>query len=409
MGGNCNSESPRRPTGFLGERLETLSLHAAAFLAFFTLIVGLNVFNKPLLLLLCLMAAPSLFVEEVRARFFAFFKNPYLVALMFVVIASPAWSKLPKLSASLVVVQASFVALMLVFSAGISLAKLHRILVAAVCLHLLIVVLFIALFPSRSVSSTGLAAYYHHKNVLGALLSVELIILVSAISFSRAAMWFACLAAVLLVMSMSKTSVFGVSVAFMFYYIANPFRVYGAAVARHRYSLIFPVVASMLLLFADPLLKWLYDVIPDDLFTGRGTLWKMVLLGVRSSPYFGIGPGVFWQASRESEAAQFSAYWQDEYWLQRLVASDGAYIDLIASFGVVGFVLVAGLLSHTLVNMIRLSSPDVRRLLVPSLVFCIIHAVTESTILYSTNVNWALMIVAVGYVSQLRSVPATHD
>jgi O-antigen ligase len=154
-----------------------------------------------------------------------------------------------------------------------------------------------------------------------------------------------------------------------------------------------------LVVFRDEVLDLLWGNLPKTALTGRGTLWLAVLQQMRVHSLLGIGPGAFWLAGDASEIAQTMLYRMDAQWVQRMVSADGSYVDIVASLGVLGlalFLLTAVDLYRRIFGNWR--QPDSRLVLV-LVSFVLLHAITESTILYSTNILWFIYLLCYFRVS----------
>jgi O-antigen ligase len=163
-----------------------------------------------------------------------------------------------------------------------------------------------------------------------------------------------------------------------------------------RYAIFSMMLVGLftLVIFRNEFLNLILHHLPKTALTGRGQLWLVVIQQMSAHSLLGIGPGTFWQAGAASEIAQTALYRMDPYWVQHMISSDGSYVDLTASLGILGlaiFLLTAIDLYRRLFH--NWHQPD-SRLIFVLVTYILLEAITESTILYSTNIQWMIYLLS---------------
>lgn len=379
-------------------------LLAAAFLVF---LFGNMPLKKPLYALL-LLAYFALSVVNLQAIRKIATSSVSMLLLWGLLLASYFWSVVPSASANAILSQSIFLAFALSIAAYHQSTGFGEALRSAAMALIGFIALYCLLFPSASLSTSGLRAFFIHKNLLGAMMALCAMALFHAPTRSKVHVGFGVLAVALLIASQSKTSIVLFLLCHLLLLPANWW-------SKHFYKtspqlMLSEVVSAilwatvllglvLLVVFSDELFDMMWAALPKTALTGRGTLWLVVLQQIRGDTLLGIGPGTFWQAGGASEINQTTLFLKDPYWVQNMISADGGYIDLIASFGFVGlalFLLTATDLYRRLFKCWH--RPDSRLVFVLT-TFVIFHAITESTVLYSTNILWLIYLVCYFYIA----------
>lgn len=368
---------------------------------FLILLFGNNVFKKPMLAVIVLLYFPFA-ITYLQQSIILMVRSYSFMALWALFVSSYYWSFLPKISLDLILTQSAFIALAILVTIRYQKAGFAKPLRFAALLLLSLVVLYSLVFPGSSFSAAGMTGFYSHKNIFGSMVAVVALILFHAPGRSTWHIGLGLVAVGLAIASQSKTAITLIVVCSVLLPLASWWGKNFYPVSQHllmkdivRLIIFSMALASLIVLviFREQLLDLLWAYLPKETFTGRGTLWLVVIQQIHGNTLLGIGPGVFWQAKGASEIAQTTLYQMNPYWIQRMVSADGSYIDLLASIGMLGlalFLLTAvDLYRHLFRNW---HQPDSRLIFVLA-TFVLLHAITESTILYSTNILWFIYLL----------------
>ncbi len=389
-------------------------LLTATFLVF---LIGNLPFKKPMYALV-LVAYLALSISNLKVLAKIIGGSLSLMLLWGLVIASYFWSLVPSASLEAILSQSIFLILALCIVAHHHSIGFSRSLRSAAMALICFVVLYCLLFPGSALSASGLKAFFAQKNLLGALMALCALALFHAPLRTKLHMAFGLIAVVLMVASLSKTSISLFLLCHVLLVMANWW-------SAHFYKtseklLLTDVIRGSLWLsgllglglfvfFSNELFDFFWAILPKTAFTGRGALWLAVLQQLRAHTLLGIGPGTVWQAGGASEIIQTTLFQKSPYWVQHMVSSDGSYIDIMASFGFIGlalfFLTAADLYRRLFKNWQRVES----RIIFLMATFIILHATTESTILYSTNILWLIYLICYLTVTAYANHDKLHD
>lgn len=330
------------------------------------------------------------------------FSSFSMVVLWLFLVASYIWSAVPSATISVISSQSVFI-LFSLFLAAVHLSTgISGSLKQASKVLLVLIVLYTAINPGYSISGFGLRSFYAQKNLLGAMMAVSALGFLFAVSRQKVDLIWAGVAIVLLVCSLSKTSIILFFVCALLTFLANSLgarkkTISHALTVRQLIGALFLVLIGIALLFlvvySEEVIDFLWRKMTNELFTGRGRLWLVVIQQVRGDSLLGIGPGVLWQAGAASEIAQTTLYQKDAYWIQRMVSSDGSYIDLFASLGILGVALFLFTAVDLYRRLFKNWDQSDSKLIFALVTFVLLHGITESTILYSTNILWLIYLL----------------
>jgi hypothetical protein len=210
-------------------------------------------------------------------------------------------------------------------------------------------------------------------------------------------MIFSAAALFLLMLSMSKTSIALFIVCSTVSLAAYQFG------GRNKFELVVPIKITsflllsfaflMLALYRFEVLDYLYYSMDEELLTGRGKLWLTMLLHAENNAVYGFGFNAVWGKGELSEIYYTDLFTDNPLWVESLAASDGGYIDLIISIGLIGLFLFTLYIINTGINLFCLIREKGFVLLFSLFLFITLHNVTETTFLFSTNLLWYLFIL----------------
>lgn len=377
-------------------------MHWMLVFVFVSLLVGGNIFDKPMLAIILIVYLPLAFVN-LHQLAGLFFKSFSMQMFWLLFVTSYFWSIVQKVTIDIIMTQSAFIILAIFISLSYKKEGFAKPLRTASMLVLGLVTLYCLVFPGASFSAVGLTAFYPHKNSLGVVVALCVLVLFYVPGRTKIHVGLGLLAAGLTLASQSKTSINLLVICSVILPLAglwaknfysDSHRLMMTDIVRSAlYSLVL-LSLILMVMFRDELLGLLWAYLPKSALTGRGTLWLVVIQQIRDThSLLGIGPGVFWHADGASEIAQTTLFQWDPNWVQHMVSADGSYIDLVASIGVLGLALFL----LTVVDLYRRlfrhwNQPD-SQLIFVLVTFILLHAITESTILYSTNILWLMYLL----------------
>lgn len=385
--------------------------HALLALVFLMLLVGNNVFRKTTLAALLIIYAPFALIR-LRTVLGTISKSRGMIALWIIFVASLQWSLAPLASQEVILTQSAFLVLALFMAVQHRQSGYLDALRTAAIAYVALVTLYCLVFPGSSMSSQGLKAFMPHKNTLGVMLGTCVLVLLQTPGRRKWHVAMATLTFGLLLLTRSKTAVTLVVLCNVLPVLAAWWKrtMYPSTpglplrkLVRHLLTATFVLAVGLLVIFRDELLLYALQHLPKEALTGRGALWQIVIQQLRAHSLLGIGPGTFWQAGAASEIARTWAFEMDPNWIQRMISADGSYLDLIASIGVLGLGLF---LLTTIEIFARLFSTWLyqdTKILIVLTVYSLLQAVTESTLLYSTNLLWLLYLLNY-FTATIRSI-----
>lgn len=380
----------------------------AVFLLFF---LG-NMPFKTTIYSLFILIIGFLSFNQIPQVFKLLFRSKLLLLLSALIALSYFWSLVPQASVTYIQSQLVFIVFCICISVRYKVNGFSAALSSAVIGLLALVVLNLAFNPSNIISPSGLKSFYSHKNIFGGMMALSALVMFYQPNKNRIHYVLGVFSLLLLAASQSKTSIavfFAVAFSlFVFNFLATNSTDKSKHFGFKRVFLVSLYGSAILFIFAlvlfrDFFIEQIWLNISPTLFTGRGKLWIVVLDRVKEHSLLGIGPGVLWKANGASEMAQTLLFQKDPAWVQRMVASDGTYIDIIASFGMLGLACFLFIAVQMYKNILTLWGHPESKLIFALLTFMLLHAVTETVLLYSTSIEWLLFILAYLRLVQLKA------
>jgi O-antigen ligase len=240
---------------------------------------------------------------------------------------------------------------------------------------------------------------FSHKNNAGPVVAITILLFL----FDRRTMpWLVCLPVLVLsgfflYKTGSKTSMLVlpaaivVGVATSFY---NPR--YRSVVGAILLAVLFGLVLT--LFYSAKVAQILDD---PGAFTGRGRIWQILLQYTQENLWRGAGFGSFWQIGPASPVYRY-----DNSWVSRYVSEGhNGYLDLVATIGLPGMLLViASLLLWPAFKLLsaRQIGRNRRAILAAIMAYCIMHNLTESTLMgriASVHVILVLVVVLIHHLA----------
>jgi len=414
-----DTTTPELSTPVRARKLKSDKMLWVLSIIFLLLLVANTIFSKPVLAI-----ALAIYLPFVVTHLFACFRQSYTLltkplsfpALWLLFIASYTWSVVPRTSMERILTLTAFLLLALFVTMRHLESGFIKSLRTA-SLWLICSIILYCIFYLKGAALTGrFVAFYHQKNNLGVMMAFCALVLMYAPGRKIIHIGFGLIAMVFLLASRSKTSIALILICSLLLLLAEWWAKKNATAAptgKIRKISLGPMLYPMalislfaLVVFRDQFLDFLWTHFTKEMLTERGTLWLTVIQHIRGNSLLGIGPGTFWDANGASEIAHTVLYLSDAQWIQNMVSADGSYIDLMASVGVLGLALFL----LTAVDLYRLlfrnwQQPDSRMLFL-MITFVLLHAITETTILASTNILWFVYLLCyfrVVYFEKLRT------
>ncbi len=381
------------------ERINTDNLVKGVLLvSLIFLFVGHNLFDRKVLLatllvylLFCIRFVPVI-VKQVM-------NNYQLVIVLAWCFASVLWSSWAYKSLEEAIIQMMMLMSGVLIAFTFSLNTLLRALTITAYVVVSINLLSLLVLKGNAFSDAGMVGFYNHKNNFGLVMSLSLLICCYDFLVNRrkVSMIFSAAALFLLMLSMSKTSIALFIVCSTVSLAAYQFG------GRNKFELVVPIKITsflllsfaflMLALYRFEVLDYLYYSMDEELLTGRGKLWLTMLLHAENNAVYGFGFNAVWGKGELSEIYYTDLFTDNPLWVESLAASDGGYIDLIISIGLIGLFLFTLYIINTGINLFCLIREKGFVLLFSLFLFITLHNVTETTFLFSTNLLWYLFIL----------------
>lgn len=255
---------------------------------------------------------------------------------------------------------------------------------------------YILIFPSSSFSAIGMTGLYSHKNNLGLIMSLSSILLFFDYldNKKKVVLFLLVMALIILLMSLSKTSIalFMSSILVSFFF-KNKFNKKTLNFYYFNISLILTFLSITSVIYSHEILDYLYYNFDEEFLTGRGMLWLTMLLHAENNLLLGFGYDSVWGKGELSEIYFTELYLTNPIWVENLAASDGGFIDILISLGIIGFFLFIYFIVTTFKNLLKYKDSLYFKPLFALFFFSFFHNITESTYLLATNALWFITIL----------------
>jgi exopolysaccharide production protein ExoQ len=251
--------------------------------------------------------------------------------------------------------------------------------------------------PDHGNALRGLAG---HKNYFGECMAVFVLLAILAIPAGRSRLsryGIILIAFVLLVASTSATSILACVVVACSIPLLKLFRL----PAQKRWPAV--SAAVMILGVFIVIIEQSVDSVlsafgRDTTFTGRSTIWEQVMISISRRPLLGYGFDVFWQGLKGESLNVIAA----SGWL--VPEAHNGYLDAALSVGIVGllfFMVCIGFLVRDAIWYIR-QAPGLPGLWpITFLMYYLIHALTESSLITRDSLEFLLIAVLYTPLSSL--------
>ena len=369
-------------------------------LTFTFVLLANNLFNKKTLFVIFII---QIFLNRSNTRELTrlIIKNKWMFFLLFYCLLSYFWSSKQNL-----VVSAFTTQFLLVLTCALVVAKTSNNFILVCASRAAILVLFfnfvILILNPGSVSGDGFPGLYHHNNSAGLAIAICAFIILGSNQRNIIKFPMIALSVVLLILTKSKTSIgfffFSVSVYWgVCFYKNNYFLKKAGIVGNYLAVLVLVFTIVLLIVFKSQVLDWIYYNVDRQMLTGRGEIWVTMLTFLEDYLILGYGYNSVWSKD-DSIIYLTDLYLSAPLWVEKLAASDSGYVDLILSIGVVGTgVLMLGVIK-VWGYLMKVEDPRQLFFLVCIIVFTVLHNITETTFLFSTNMLWVMFVLS-GFMS----------
>nr|WP_029388118.1 O-antigen ligase family protein [Vibrio anguillarum] len=211
----------------------------------------------------------------------------------------------------------------------------------------------------------------------------------------KAILFFLIISVLLLMLSLSKTSII-----LFFISLISGFLISKSKISSHSFfsaslswMILLIILFSIVVYYRFNIMDYIYYHIDDDFLTGRGKLWLTMLLHAEDKLISGFGFNSVWGKGDWSEIYDTDLYLHNPLWVEALAASDGGYIDLIISIGIIGLFLFLFYTTNSFLRVLMLKNVNSKFFMITTLTFILLHNVSETTFLLSINILWFLFIL----------------
>ncbi|EKF9572599.1 O-antigen ligase family protein [Vibrio cholerae] len=362
------------------------------------MLLGHNLFDRKVLFivfctfLIASIKDPQSIVNGIRS-------NIALISVLLWCGLSATWSRWPLETVEETLIQTMMFLTCLLISTKLSLDKIYQVLFHSAIIIISINLLYIVVFFNSSLSSDGMNSLYNHKNNFGLIMALcSMFILNSGrCNRSKFILVLFIISIVLLFSSLSKTSIFlfFISIILGYCFSSSSFKINpNIYVTLSIISLTLATLFTFVVIYYRfDILDYFYYNINEDFLTGRGRLWITMILHAENYLITGFGFNSVWGKGEWSEVYDTELYLNSPLWVEVLAASDGGYIDIIISLGIIGFFLFLLYIADTLVKILMLNDTKSKFFMLSILIFSVLHNITETTFLLSTNVIWFLFLL----------------
>ncbi|NQZ93765.1 MAG: O-antigen ligase family protein [Moritella sp.] len=230
-----------------------------------------------------------------------------------------------------------------------------------------------------------------HKNQAGPALAFASFVFVFKYLMTRCNHWlllfFLCV--VFIYFTQSKTTMVLLFPSFLFGFIMQ-----GAYRELSKKIIGFSVFFVLFLgiLVSDYIMSLFIEIIENpEAFTGRATIWSLLIEAIAEHFWFGLGFGSVWQVGDDMLLADYAFGWVD--WVFTLTHSHNGYLETFVSIGVIGFTLaIFSLFIQPFFIALYSSSPTDKFLYFTFFFFFVFHNMLETDLLNTTDGRWIIFL-----------------
>lgn len=368
------------------------------FVSFTFMLLGHNLFDRKILFLNFIILT-LLNLKHFPIIFLRLINNIPLFLVLIWCLISVTWSSWVFKSFEEALVQVMLFLTCLMIANTFSTQTIFKVFKSSAASVIIINLLAVPLLGSSAFSDAGMLGIYSHKNSFGLIMAICLFVLFYDYlkEPTKVAFGFIVIGIILLILSISKTSILlFLTVAIFTHIIKNiNFKFEIHLIHSIKSFLFFSILLLTILtiVYKNEILEYLYYNVDLEFMTGRGNLWLTMLLHAEDNLTLGFGFNSVWGKGEFSEVYFTELYDSNPLWVESLAASDGGYIDLIISLGIVGFSFFLFYISNTILMLISVKKSPNFPVMFSLFIFIVIHNFSETTFLLSTNVLWFIAVL----------------
>ncbi|MEE2024478.1 O-antigen ligase family protein [Alkalimonas mucilaginosa] len=235
-----------------------------------------------------------------------------------------------------------------------------------------------------------------HKNHAGPALMVAISLFLYQYYHKRSYVWLVLvfLAFIFLVFTKSKTSIALLMPSLMFGYLL--YKTLHLKSFSNIVGIIYICILSLLFILREPIIDSFVSILDNpEAFTGRATIWDIILRAIQDHFWFGIGYGSVWSVGEDMLVAEYAFGWVD--WVFTLTHAHNGYLEVLISLGIIGLTLcLATFVIMPFFKAVSLSNSSVHPfmfLFFSSFLFFTLHNMLETDFLNATDGRWFLILI----------------
>jgi len=313
-----------------------------------------------------------------------------LIFIFLLMIVSVMWSDYPILTVKRIIFQSMLT--MIIYLSILTIGSVSRVMETLYFYFFglaIYVTLFAILLPHFSFDVGGeLSSIYKGKNYLGfvafigSTISLYFFNLEKENSGKVLALWL-----IILLLSQSKTCIAVMVMVFLYNLVSRNHVLLNLTTRLFLFAvaLIFIIIPTITYFYSSVSFFSIYGGFFGTIdLTGRGEIWQLSIEQINSHPFFGVGYASFWGTGTVPDV--FNVQYR---FFQFINQSHNGYIDVLIQLGVVGLIMVITMLTSLWKELIL--SKNI--FLINVFFFCIIHNVTESSLIRDSHLVWCMVLI----------------
>jgi O-antigen ligase len=264
-------------------------------------------------------------------------------------------------------------------------------------------IITVPFFSGAVHSETELMAYdlvgnwkgvFPHKNVAGtvAVFSIFFSIYQYMILKKRIWLYFVCTSCFFIYFTHSKTALVLLLPSLMAGYLV--FKCLNNKKLIKLIAIVLLITFLSCLIFYQQLISLFMSILDNpEAFTGRATIWSLLVQLINDNVLLGIGYGAVWRVGDDMLIVEYATGWVD--WVYTLTHGHNGYLDMLASVGFIGFMLAFYTLFYKPVKELLLCKsiePAFYFLCFATIFFFSIHNMLESNTLNPDSGRWYIYL-----------------
>ncbi|MEN3157067.1 O-antigen ligase [Alkalimonas sp. NCh-2] len=235
-----------------------------------------------------------------------------------------------------------------------------------------------------------------HKNHAGPALVVAISLFLYQYYHKKSYVWLVLilLAFIFLIFTKSKTSA-----ALLIPSLAFGYFIYKTLHIKSFSNVVgisYVVILLSIFLLREPIINGFVSILDNpEAFTGRATIWDIILRAIQDHFWLGIGYGSVWSVGEDMLVVEYAFGWVD--WVFTLTHAHNGYLEVLISLGIIGLSLcVFTFVIMPFFKAVSLSRTTVHPfmfLFFSSFLFFTLHNMLETDFLNATDGRWFLILI----------------